>query len=381
MGPAIGRASCRKAPTLPTSRPSWPHSTTWRNNSPTLGKDRRPASRKCALPGRAAGKTAHRHDQSGDRLLAVAADRPALSGRRARVAARGHSSHGAPGRPRRTAVGARRVAPGRPRSAALSAEARQLLAAGAFVRRQAGLVLLQAARREELSSLRNQPRRQWTAAAYRQRVRRHRSDLPARRAHHVHHHAWKHVRSLRAVHLLVRAGPLRRRREERLPGQHQQRTRLCARAARRRPGRLLALGVFRQRPEPRAEPLDDQPGRHRHGRALGQSEHLARPPGRAAAHSRQRPRDVHRRRASQLVHRIDRDHRSEKGLQLPARVDPRHLGPAVGARSGQPAGRPARIAARTTRRGVTRVTSAPIRFLRRIFWYPPRAWTTSSAST
>ncbi len=60
------------------------------------------------------------------------------------MAARGHSSPGASGRSRRTAAGARRAAPGRPSPPDFSPEARQLLAAGTFFRRQAGLVLLQA---------------------------------------------------------------------------------------------------------------------------------------------------------------------------------------------------------------------------------------------
>ena len=71
------------------------------------------------------------------------------------------------------------------------------------------------------------------AAADRQRLRRHRPDLPARRAHPLHHHARQLVRPLRAVHLLLHPGPLRRRRRQRLPDQLQRRAGLRAGAARR----------------------------------------------------------------------------------------------------------------------------------------------------
>ena len=52
------------------------------------------------------------------------------------------------------------------------------------------------------------------AATDRQRLRRHRPDLPARRAHPVHHHPRQYLRPLRALHLLVRPGPLRSRTAE-----------------------------------------------------------------------------------------------------------------------------------------------------------------------
>ena len=76
---------------------------------------------------------------------------------------------------------------------------------------------------------------------------------------------------------------------------------------------------------------------------LGQPERLAGPPGRTAADSRQRPGDVHRRRAPRLVSRVDRHHRSAPRVQLPARADPGHLRPAV-AGGRQLAGGPQRIA-------------------------------------
>ena len=145
-------------------------------------------------------------------------------------------------------------------------------------------------------------------------------------------------------HLLVRPGPLRRRRRQRLPDQPQQRARLRAGAVERRPGDLLALGIHGQGPVPGAEPVDDQPGRHRHGRASGATravwpDHLSEP----------RPIPGSRRvMFSGVGHhdwfRLDRDHRPGPGVQLPARADQGHLAICPGRRSAASRRGPARIA-------------------------------------
>ena len=254
------------------------------------------------------------------------------------------------------------------------------LAARSVVRCPKGALLLQAARREEFSPVRDEPRRHGPAAADRQRVRRHRSDLPARRPHPVHHHARQLVRPLRAVHLLVHPGPLRRRRRQRLPDQLQRRARLRAGPAERRPGDLLALGVLGQAAVAAAEAVDDEPGRHRHGAFLGQPVRLARSSVRAAADSGQPPRDVLRRGASRLVVRLDRHHRPGPGPRLPARPDQGHRRSAAG-RKSRPRRRTRRKPPTTTPRAASPATRRPIRCRKRISSSRPAASETSSACT
>ena len=259
-------------------------------------------------------------------------------------------------------------------------QARQFLAARSVVRCPPGAVLLQAARREELPPVRDEPRRHGPAAADRQRVRRHRSDLPARRPHPVHHHARQLVRPLRAVHLLVHPGPLRRRRRQRVPDQLQRRAGLRAGAAERRPRDLFPLGVLGQAAVAAAEAVDDQPGRHRHGAFLGQPIGLARSSVRAAPDPRQPPRDVLRRGASRLVVGLDRHRRPGPGPRLPARPDQGHRRPAL-AGSQPAAGRPAG-GGRLPRLGPLHRLQDGLSAVRGGFpRLGPRAWATSSACT
>ena len=170
---------------------------------------------------------------------------------------------------RRPVAAARRTSPGRQAPATCAGQAGQLLAAGCFLRRQARALLLQGPRRKELSPLRNELGRHGAAADHRQRVRRHRPGLPARRPHRVHHDARQHVCPLRAVHLLLRPGPLRRGRQQRLPDQPQQRAGFRAGGDERRPRHLFPLGIHRQTALAHAERLDDQPRRHRDTRRSG----------------------------------------------------------------------------------------------------------------
>ena len=74
------------------------------------------------------------------------------------------------------------------------------------------------------------------------------------------------------------------------------------------------------------EPVDHQPGRHRHDGLLGQPVGVARPSGGAAPDSRQPASDVLGVRASRLVLRLHRDHRPQARIQLPGRLDQGHLG-------------------------------------------------------
>ena len=326
-------------------------------------------------------KREHPAQESRAGLHAAAVHRPAAAAR-ARVAARGdppHGHHGGPGRP---AAGARRAASRRQAPPTGAGQARAA-SGGPTCRSTPSKVLFCFKPHDEKSFHLYEMNLDGTrpAAAHRQRLRRHRPDLPARRPHPVHHHAGQHLRPLRAVHLLLHPGPLRRRRRQRLPDQLQRRAGLRARPAERRPGDLLPLGIHRQAALAPAEAVDHQPGRHRHGALLGQPVGLARPSLRAAADPRQPPRDVLRRGAPRLVVRLDRHRRPGPGPRLPARPDQGHRRPAAGRRSAPPPVGPAG-SRRLPRLGpLHRLQDALSAFGRGFPRLGPRRRATSSAST
>ena len=242
------------------------------------------------------------------------------------------------------------------------------------------VVLLQAAQRESLPPVRDQRRRHRAGAADRRHLRRLRSDLPARRpAHPVLHDAGPHLRPLHAADERLRPGPLRPRRQERLPDLGEQRAGLPALGDERRPGDLHPLGIHRQAAVAGPEAVDDQPRRHPGAALLGQPERLARPDEGRPQHPRQPPRDVHRQRPPQLVQRLGGHHRSGRRLQLPRRHHEDHRRRRLGPRSAT--ARSIRSSAPTiTAAATTRRTTRRIRWASRTSWCRPSG-TASSCCT
>ncbi len=168
---------------------------------------------------------------------------------------------------RRQALPARHPQPARHR--AVRRSRRLDPRSGSPLRCPEGRVLLPAGRTRQLSPLRDQPRRNGTAATDVRAVRRLRADLPARRRPHV------CVNTLSVLGELLddtswRALPLRRRREQHPADFPQCRTRQHAGGPARRQDSLHALGVRRPQPGRVSPFVDDQSGRQRRDGVLRQ---------------------------------------------------------------------------------------------------------------